>query len=87
MDTQPNREERYHRMSRFIQHCKKLGIYNSYSWDGLYKADERWKQLHENAVPGIAEFSKRDVYIDENQRVKKLYNAQDILRDDGDWGF
>jgi hypothetical protein len=87
MDTQPNREERYHRMSRFIQHCKKLGIYNSYSWDGLYKADERWKKLHENAVPAIAEFGKRDVYIDENQRIKKLYNAQDTLQDDGDWGF
>jgi hypothetical protein len=87
MDTVPSRAERYKRMIRFVNHCKKLGIQNSYSWDGIYKADQRWKKLHENAVPSLVEFTQRDKYINESRRVKKTVAVPTVVRDDGNWGF
>lgn len=87
MNDVPTREERYKRLVRFVNHCKKLGIQNSYSWDGIYKADERWKKLHENAVPSIVEFTQRRKYIDENKKIERLVSLKNELRDDGNWGF
>jgi hypothetical protein len=83
----PSREERFKRMFRLVEHCKKLGIPNPYSSEEIYEADERWKSLHPNAVPGLIEFENNAVYIDENKYVKKLALAQDTQRDDRDFIF
>lgn len=87
LDCQPSREERYRRMARFTRHIKKLGVPNPYSWQDIVKADERWKNLRKNAVPSIGEFKDLEKYIDENKYIRKQFFAQDIIRDDGDWGF
>lgn len=87
MDATPTREERYKRMVRFVNHCKKLGIQNRYSWDGIYKADERWKKLHENAAPSLVEFTQRNKYIEENKKIRKTVAAVNLVKDDGSWGF
>lgn len=87
MDTVPSREERYHRLVRLFNHCKKLGIHNRYSWDGIYEADERWKKLHDNAVPSLAEFFQKKSYIDENKEVKRVIAVKNTIKDDGKWGF
>ncbi|MGD2089473.1 MAG: radical SAM protein [Candidatus Aminicenantes bacterium] len=83
----PTREERFRRMFRLTEHCKKLGIPNPYSSKEIYEADKRWKNLHENAVPPLIEFENNGVYIDENKHVKKLLAAQDTLQHDGDFNF
>jgi radical SAM superfamily enzyme YgiQ (UPF0313 family) len=72
VDTDPTREEAYQRMNRFTQYCQQLGIPNPYSMFEFYKADERWKNLHKNAVPSMAEFLESGVYIDENKTIKEL---------------
>jgi hypothetical protein len=87
MDVQPTRKERYERLHRFVQHCKNLGIHNPYSLEGIHKADERWKKLHKNAVPALADFKQKNTYIHENKTIKPLVDAPDILKDDGNWGF
>lgn len=87
VDCEPSREERFRRIFRFTEHCKKLGIPNPYTSKETYEADERWKGLHENAVPSIVEFTNQEVYIDENKQVKKLILARDIQQDDGDFMF
>ncbi len=87
VDEPPDREERYRRVNRFAKHCKKLGIPNPYSTHDIHLADQRWKKLHKNAVPALEEFKERDVYIDENKRVKELNPVRQIQQHDGDWGF
>jgi hypothetical protein len=87
LNGEPSREERFKRMFRLVEHCKKLGIPNPYSTEEIYEADERWKKLHENAVPSLIEFQDRGVYIDENKHVKVLISAQESLQDEGDFTF
>lgn len=84
---QPSREEAYNRMSRFVEHCEKLGIPNPTTMHDLYKADKRWKELHENSVPAIMDFEKDGGYIDDTQNVKKRVVATSHIEDDGDFGF
>jgi hypothetical protein len=72
VEGEPEREEVYSRVSRFVQHCHKLRIPHPYSLHDIYKADERWKKLHKNAVPALVEFRNDGVNIDENIRLKKL---------------
>lgn len=83
----PTREERFKRLFRFTRHCRKLGIPNPYSWNETYRADERWKSLHPNAVPSMVEFRDKGVYIDENKRVKEYIPSRTILHDDKDFLF
>jgi hypothetical protein len=87
LNCEPSREERFKRLFRLTEHCKKLGIPNPYTIEEIYEADERWKNLHENAVPSLIEFQDRGVYIDENKYVKKLIPAQNIQMDDNDFMF
>ena len=87
LESDPTREERFGRMFRLTEHGKKLGIPNPYSTEDIYTADERWKNLHENAVPSVIKFQDRGVYIDENKHVKKLIPAQEFLQDDRDFVF
>lgn len=84
----PSREETHRRMNRFAAHCEKLGIPNPYTLQALYQADERWKKLHENAVPSIMEFEQAGGYIDDTKRIKKLVLAPSRHEEDGgDFGF
>ncbi len=87
LESDPTREERFRRMFRLTEHCKKLGIPNPYSTEDIYQADERWKNLHENAVPGLIEFQDNRTLIDENKYVKKLVMAQVTRQDHGDFMF
>ncbi len=85
LDIEPKREEVYRRMNRFAQHCDKLGLPNPYSIHDIYKADERWKKLHKNAVPSIAELRDKNVYIEENKNVKEYIFARSSKQDEGDF--
>jgi radical SAM superfamily enzyme YgiQ (UPF0313 family) len=82
-----SREETYARLTRFVEHCNRLGIPNPYSLPDIYKADQRWKQLHKNAAPSLVEFRNKSVNIDENRKVKKLFIPGNVLPDEGDFGF
>lgn len=57
-------------MHRFEAHCRKLGIPNPYSYKEHGEADKRWQKLHENAVPAIMDFMKKDKFINENMSIK-----------------
>jgi hypothetical protein len=87
LDCEPSREERFKRMFRLVEHCKKLGIPNPYTTKEIFQADVRWEQLHENAVPPLIKFENNGVCIEENRHVKQLSLAKDINRDEGDFIF
>ncbi len=87
LDCEPSREETYNRISRFVNHCRKLGIPNPYSLNDIYKADERWRRLKKNAGPSLLDFKKKDLYIDECKHVEKLLIASKVVRHNGNWGF
>lgn len=57
LDAKPEREEIYDRLRRFEEHCNNLGIPNPYSLKEIYLADQRWKELHANAVPALVDLS------------------------------
>ncbi|MCP4158301.1 MAG: B12-binding domain-containing radical SAM protein [bacterium] len=85
LEGEPVREESYQRLNRFMKHCKKLGIPNPYSLKDVYRADERWKKLHRNAVPSIVELKNKDTYVEENKNIKKLTLAKNTIEDDDEW--
>ncbi len=87
VNCEPSREETYRRMWRFVRHCSSLGIPNPYSLSDIHKADERWKELHKNAVPPLVEFKNMSTYIDENKNLRKLLFAADSAQDEGDFEF
>lgn len=58
---EPSQEESHRRLNRFVRHCSRLGIPNPYSLADIYKADERWKQLHQNAAPSLVEFYNKNL--------------------------
>jgi radical SAM superfamily enzyme YgiQ (UPF0313 family) len=84
---EPTREETYQRMNRFSEHCKKLGVPNPYTLQEIYKADERWKRLHRNAVPSIVEFQPGKKYINENKHVKEVVLGKNIRSEEAQWDF
>jgi hypothetical protein len=84
---EPSREETFRRVHRFEVHCRKLGIPNPYSYDQHVKADERWRRLHENAVPPLLDFMVGEVYIDENYSIKDIAYAQNRRIDYGESDF
>ena len=59
LDCSPSREEVFDRMRRFQKHCEDLNIPNPYFLYEFHKADERWKILHDQAVPSLAELRKQ----------------------------
>lgn len=87
LEGEPSREAAYQRINRFIAHCKKLGIPNPYSLNDVYKADERWKRLHKNAVPSVIELKNPDVYIDESKQAKQLLAASEKNLENEDFDF
>jgi radical SAM superfamily enzyme YgiQ (UPF0313 family) len=87
IDCEPDRQEIYRRMYRFVAHCKRLGIPNPYSLHDFHKADLRWLELHKNAVPPLVRFEDENNYVNENRYIKHLLSAQTYAHDDGDFGF
>lgn len=87
LDCQPDREEIYKRVCRFVQHCQRLGIPNPYSFQEIYQADLRWKKLHKNAVPTVAEIIHNEVDKNESKQVKKILKLQEKQPEEGDFGF
>ena len=83
----PPRDVAYERTSRFIQHCEKLGVSYAYTLNDLYKADQRWQKLHENAVPSLMEFQDRTDHIKECKHIKNLSFATSKLQEESDFGF
>lgn len=81
------RQELYRRVNRFVEHCRKLGIPNPYSWSDIYEADQRWQGLHANAVPMLVEFRDGEGTIDECRNVQKLVAAKAAPKDTGDFDF
>jgi hypothetical protein len=83
----PSREETFRRIHRFEAHCRKLGIPNPYSYDQHVKADERWRRLHEHAVPPLLDFMAGEKYIDENFAIKNIAYAKNTRVKDDDFNF
>jgi radical SAM superfamily enzyme YgiQ (UPF0313 family) len=87
LEAEPSREVIYQRSNRFIQHLDKLGIPHPYSLSEIYKADERWKTLHSNAVPSLMEFGNPQQPLDETKHIKIFTRMQKTIQDDGDFSF
>jgi radical SAM superfamily enzyme YgiQ (UPF0313 family) len=90
LDGEPSRKETYRRVNRFVDHCKKNGIPNPYSLKDIYDADMRWKNLHRNAVPSMAEIKKNSVPLDECKHVEKMLVIQQhaaVNDEGGDFNF
>ncbi len=87
LDIEPLRREVYDRMSRFVQHCDKLGIPNPYTINDIYKADERWKRLQKNAVPSEVELKDPNNHIDECKYVEELITAKSSTIEDTEFSF
>ncbi len=93
MNCEPHRPEIFTRLNRFIQHCAHLDIPNPYSLREIHRADERWQQLHPNAVPPLMEFlthreNKDHTTIpDETKNNPTMTTAQNTLQQDDNWGF
>jgi len=87
LNNHPTREERYLRVNRFREHCARLRIPNPYSLMESNLADQRWKQLHHNAVPALLEFESNTVKIGESREIKELTIASQKNQFDGDWDF
>ena len=86
LDMEPVREVAYERMHRFVNHCKKLGIPNPYTFKEIFDADRRWKKLQKFAVPSLDEFG--EMGGDEiKDNVNKRMFAGKYRQDDGDFNF
>lgn len=89
LDSEPCREEMYRRVSRFVEHCRDLGIPNPYTLNEIYQADERWQKMHKNAVPSLVALRESDFDAQERQEVKALNAAQNMFLEESneDFGF
>jgi len=85
MDCQPSREETYRRVSRFMEHCRGLGIPNPYTLQEIHAADKRWAKLHKNAVPSLIDFTGENHDAHENKTVNVLNAAKKRPVDDDPW--
>ena len=74
-------------MHRFEAHCRKLGIPNPYSIKEYKEADERWKQLHQHAVPAMLDFMSRARYIDECRNIKVVSPVKNTRNRKEDFDF
>ena len=87
LDCRPDRQEMFRRLSRFTLHCRRLGIPNPYSKYDIYHADQRWKKLHQNAVPSLVEFESSTEPLTECRNVQSLLDVEPLVEGDGDFDF
>lgn len=85
LDMEPVREVAYERMHRFVEHCKRLGIPNPYSFKEIFDADRRWEKLQKFAVPSLDKFSETEDTIQEN--LKQRLTVTKTRVDDGDFNL
>lgn len=83
----PLREETFNRVHRFEAHCRKLGIPNPYSLNEYYEADIRWKSLHQNAVPPLADLLQFGKYVDECKQIDSVSWAEEYNEEEVDFNF
>lgn len=81
LDCAPARDEIYERVFRFVERCDKLGIPNTYTIGDIVKADERWKKLHENAVPSVLELSPKAKNIEDRVRRRNVEPHTGLILD------
>ncbi len=86
LDCKPDREEVSRRLNRFSQHCRRLNIPNPYSKYDIYLADQRWKKLHQNAVPSLVELESSQ-QITECRGVQSLLEVEPLAEGEGDFDF
>jgi len=86
-DSLPGREEIYQRMSRFVDHCRRVGVPNPYSWQEIHKADDRWQKLHPMAVPPLVSFQEAGVFLDECRDLEQLQLCLPVFQDNDDFEF
>lgn len=84
---EPTRQQMQERMFRFLAHCANLGVPNLYALHDYTEADDRWKKLHKTAVPPLIDFMGREIFIDENKKVKKMDFARSTLQEEMDFCF
>ena len=87
LDYPPSRKESYQRMNRFVEHCRKLNIPNPYKMMEFHQADQRWAQLHRNAVPPLLSLKNNDFARGENLTIKKHKAAHSRLDLSPDFDF
>jgi radical SAM superfamily enzyme YgiQ (UPF0313 family) len=87
LDLEPLREEAYHRLFRFEQHCRKLGIPNPYSYNEHIKADQRWRTLHKHAVPPMRDFLAGGGLVTEPRSIKQAVAAKSNRQQNIDFSF
>ena len=87
LNSEPKREVIYDRLRRFAKHCKDLSVPNPYSLKDIDEADERWVDLHKNAVPPLTELYNAHTYTTENKNVKKLLVTQKKHAQDSSFNF
>ncbi|MGE5340437.1 MAG: B12-binding domain-containing radical SAM protein [Candidatus Omnitrophota bacterium] len=87
LNASPSRQEVYDRNFRFKEHCRKLGIPNPYSLSEIQKADERWRQLHKNAVPPLLQLNEHDPFPNENKNIIQEVPASPLNVDDVGFRF
>jgi hypothetical protein len=87
LNCEPSRQETYRRLNRFVQHCRQLGIPNPYSLQEIVEADRRWARLHKHAVPPLMDLRSGDSSVHEEGLPAKWVSAENLYRDDGEWGF
>lgn len=85
VDGEPSREVIMNRVCRFVRHCSQLGIPNPYTLREIYLADQRWKALHNSAVPPLMEFRSEKGYIDECRSIRKPEQLENTLEFSGDF--
>lgn len=87
IECEPSWDVILERVRIFIEHCNnKLGIPTPYSMREICDADERWRQLHKNAVPPLIDFMYKS-NIEEHKTIYSDNNLLDALFDDGEFNF
>ena len=83
----PSRETVLRRIYEFDNLLKSLGIPNPYSLEEHFKADERWKRLHKNAVPSLLRFYNREEYVDDTADIKLLNSIANSRVEEDSFNF
>lgn len=87
LNEEPSRELIYERGCRFKEHCRKLGIPNAYSVSEIYKADQRWKRIHKNAVPPLLDIDNKELIMNEKNHVSQIIEAKTDIGENIDFAF
>jgi radical SAM superfamily enzyme YgiQ (UPF0313 family) len=85
LNCDPSWEVVIDRVNRFMDHSRKLGLPSNYTIEDVNAADRRWQKLQINAVPPLVELHDKNIYVQENKQVQKIYAAVNTVEEDSDW--